>query len=112
MPKTTKSEPVQNMTPKNIEDKIMKSYEKNQMKKIKKQRQEDTKQMQEDAKHIHSNNTKTDKEKLILKIFKYQNNKRFGENIKKNLGLKYTRSQLLKCSIENLESILFRIRNF
>ena len=56
--------------------------------------------------------TKTDKEKLIMKIVKYQESKRFGEKIKKGLGIKYNRTQLLKCSVENLESILFRIRSF
>lgn len=56
--------------------------------------------------------TKTDKEKLIMKIIKYQENKRFGDRIKKGLGMKYTRTQLLKCSIENLEAILYRIRTF
>ena len=56
--------------------------------------------------------TKTDKEKLIMKIVKYQESKRFGDKIKKGLGIKYTRPQLLKCSVENLESILFRIRSF
>ena len=56
--------------------------------------------------------TKTDKEKMIMKIVKYQESKRFGEKIKKGLGIKYNRTQLLKCSVENLESILFRIRSF
>ena len=56
--------------------------------------------------------SKTDKEKMIMKIVKYQESKRFGDKIKKGLGIKYKREQLLKCSIENLESILFRIRSF
>ena len=59
-----------------------------------------------------TNKTKTDKEKLIMKVIKYQESKRFGDKIKKGLGIKYKREQLLKCSIENLESILFRIRSF
>ena len=55
---------------------------------------------------------KIEKEKMILKILKYQESKRFGERIKKGLGIKYTRTQLLKCSNDNLESILYRIRIF
>jgi hypothetical protein len=58
------------------------------------------------------NKTKIDKEKIMMKILKYQENKRFGDRIKKGLGIKYTRQQLLKCSIDNLESILYRIRTF
>ena len=59
-----------------------------------------------------TNKSKTDKEKLMMKIVKYQESKRFGDKIKKGLGIKYTRQQLLKCSVENLESILYRIRSF
>ena len=47
-----------------------------------------------------------------MKVIKYQESKRFGDKIKKGLGIKYKREQLLKCSVENLESILFRIRRF
>ena len=50
------------------------------------------------------------KEDLIAKILKYQGNKRFGPIINKELGFKYTRPQLTKCSIDNLETILHRIR--
>lgn len=64
------------------------------------------------SQHPETDFTKTDKEKLILKILKYQSNKRFGERIKKNLGIKYTRAQLIKNNQESLESILFRIRNY
>ena len=55
---------------------------------------------------------KVDKEKMILKIMKYLNSKRFGKKLKTELGLKYTRQQLLKCSNDNLNAILYRIRNF
>ena len=50
------------------------------------------------------------KEDLINKIIKYQTNKRFGQIINKELGIKYTRTQLTKYSIDNLETILHRIR--
>ena len=50
------------------------------------------------------------KEDLISKILKYQMNKRFGGIINKELGFKYTRSQLTKMSIDSLEIILHRIR--
>lgn len=55
---------------------------------------------------------KIEKEKMISKILKYQDSKRFGDRIKKGLGIKYTRTQLLKCSNDNLDSILYRIRIF
>ena len=50
------------------------------------------------------------KEDLISKILKYQSNKRFGNIINKELGFKYTRTQLTKYSVDNLETILHRIR--
>ena len=55
-------------------------------------------------------NTEIIKEDLITKILKYQNNKRFGTIINKELGFKYTRPQLTKQSIDSLETILHRIR--
>ena len=61
---------------------------------------------------LNNGNRATEKEKLIMKILKYQGNRRFGEKIKKGLGIKYTRQQLLKCSNENLEAILYRIKTF
>ena len=50
------------------------------------------------------------KEDLITKIIKYQTNKRFGPIVNKELGMKYTRTQLTKYSVDNLETILHRIR--
>ena len=55
-------------------------------------------------------NTGIVKEELILKILKYQHNKRFGPIINKELGFKYTRSQLTKQNIDHLQTILHRIR--
>ena len=57
-------------------------------------------------------NRSKEKESMIMKILKYQESKRFGDKLRKGLGLKYTRQQLLKCSNENLEAILYRINSF
>ena len=56
------------------------------------------------------NDTKQQKEKLILKISKYQNSERFGGFIKKDLKITQSREQLIKLSIEKLNAILHRIR--
>ena len=50
------------------------------------------------------------KEDLVNTIIKYQTNPRFGNIVTKELGIKYTRNQLSKYTIDNLESILHRIR--
>ena len=50
------------------------------------------------------------KEDYILKILKYQCNKRFGPIINKELGFKNSRVQLTKHNIDSLETILHRIR--
>ena len=50
------------------------------------------------------------KEDLINTIVKYQTNPRFGQIVNKELGMKYTRTQLVKYNIDNLETILHRIR--
>jgi hypothetical protein len=51
-----------------------------------------------------------DKFDKIRILVKYQNNNRFGELLKKELGIKYTEPQLNKKSVEDLELILHRIR--
>lgn len=61
-------------------------------------------------KQVPTENPEIVKDELITKILKYQNNSRFGSIINKELGFKYTRPQLLKQSINSLESILHRIR--
>ena len=61
-------------------------------------------------KDIATTNKSIVKEDLIHKILKYQSNKRFGPIVNKELGFKYTRTQLTKYSIDNLEAILHRIR--
>lgn len=61
---------------------------------------------------IQNNEDKLYKEKMIMKILKYQNSKRFGDSLRKELSIKYTRDKLLKCSNDNLETILFRIRQY
>ena len=50
------------------------------------------------------------KEDLTNKILKYQSNRRFGTIIKQELGLKHSRTSLIKMSVNSLESILHRIR--
>ena len=50
------------------------------------------------------------KEDLVNTIIKYQTNARFGPIVTKELGIKYTRTQLSKYTIDNLETILHRIR--
>lgn len=52
----------------------------------------------------------TEREKLIMKIIKYQDNKRFGEYVRKKLSINYTRSQLIKLNSKRLEQLLNRIR--
>ena len=52
----------------------------------------------------------SDKEALILKIQKYQDSKRFGSFIKKDLKIIQTREQLARLSPSKLENILHRIR--
>ena len=50
------------------------------------------------------------KEKIILKIQKYQSSKRFGSYITKELKINQSRDQLAKLSVERLNNILVRIR--
>ena len=50
------------------------------------------------------------KEDLINTIIKYQTSGRFGAIISKELGIKYTRPQLTKQKIDQLETTLHRIR--
>lgn len=106
----TDSQPLPQPKQNVIEEKILKAYKKRETQAVKKQIQ-NVKSSKSEPIPVKTT-SKTDKEKLILKILKYQSNKRFGERIKKDLSIKYTRTQLLKCSNENLESILFRIRNY
>lgn len=120
MKQKTDSPPIPKVNQNTIENRIIKSYKKQTTKaatkKVKQQIQNPKQSISENvettSKPIRPTGGTTDKEKLILKILKYQNNKRFGARIKKDLSMKYTRGQLLKCSITNLESILFRIRNY
>lgn len=47
-----------------------------------------------------------------MKVQKYQASKRFGETLKKDLKVNYTREQLNRMSPDKIEGILHRIRNF
>ena len=50
------------------------------------------------------------KEELIIKIVNYQNSMRFGSYIKKDMKINFTREQLSKKSLSQLEAIMYRIR--
>ena len=52
------------------------------------------------------------KEDQIMRIINYQNSPRFGANIRKELKFNYTREQLVKKSLEQLDNLLYRIRNY
>ena len=56
-------------------------------------------------------NQATIKEDLIIKIQKYQASKRFGETIKKDLKISYTRESLSRMNVDKLDTILHRIRS-
>ena len=47
-----------------------------------------------------------------MRILNYQNSSRFGPGIRKELKFNYTRDQLVKKSIDQIDNILYRIRNF
>jgi hypothetical protein len=53
---------------------------------------------------------KTDKETLMMRIQKYQSSRRFGKLITKDLKINYTREQLVKMSVDRLNTILHRIK--
>ena len=65
-------------------------------------------QMMENSK----SSTFKEKENLIMKVINYQSSPRFGAFIKKDLKFNYNRDQLAKKSLEQLEHLLYRIRNF
>lgn len=58
------------------------------------------------------NETGKKKENLIMIILKYQQSKRFGPILKKDLKLNYTRDTLSRKKINQIEVILHRIRSF
>ena len=58
------------------------------------------------------NDTAKTKENLILRVLKYQSSKRFGPTLKKDMKINYTRETLNRKTLEQLELILHRIRNF
>ena len=65
-----------------------------------------------------SRNSKPSKSKLnekedqIMKVLNYQNSSRFGNQIRKELKFNFTREQLTKKTLEQIDNILYRIRNF
>lgn len=52
------------------------------------------------------------KEQKIMQVLNYQNSSRFGNDVRKTLKFNYTRDQLVKKSIDQIDNILFRIRNY
>ena len=52
------------------------------------------------------------KEDAMIKITNYQNSRRFGPSLKKDLKISYTREQMNKKSVDQLEAILYRIRTY
>ena len=52
------------------------------------------------------------KEEKIMQVLNYQNSSRFGNDVRKTLKFNYTRDQLVKKSIDQIDNILFRIRNY
>ena len=114
----TQPQPQLNQNQRTLEEKIFQSYLKHNTPKLNKKNTKSKPKPIPNPKPINTPvNTKTienktEKEKKIIKILKYQNHQRFAARLKKDLGLNYTREKLLKCSNDNLDSILFRIRNY
>lgn len=52
------------------------------------------------------------KEQKIMQVLNYQNSPRFGPDIRKQLKYSFTREQLVKRSIDQIDNLLFRIRSF
>lgn len=74
-----------------------------------------TQTQNQSSKYSYNNNEKNQlnvKEDVIIKVLNYQNSSRFGNVIRKDLKINYTREQLTKKSIEQIDNILYRIRNF
>ena len=68
---------------------------------------------QEELKKYSSKENKLNiKEEKLLQVLSYQNSSRFGNDVRKNLKFNYTREQLVKKSIDQIDNILYRIRNY
>ena len=52
------------------------------------------------------------KEEKMMRVLNYQNSARFGASIKKDLKFNFTRDQLSKKTIEEIDNTLYRIRNY
>ena len=64
------------------------------------------------ARQSSSKNKLNEKEDQIMKVLNYQNSARFGNQIRKELKFNFTREQLTKKTLEQIDNILYRIRNF
>lgn len=53
-----------------------------------------------------------EKEDLIIKVINYQNSSRFGTQIRKELKMNFSRDQLAKKTTQEIDNVLYRIRNF
>ena len=52
------------------------------------------------------------KEDKVMRILNYQNSSRFGASIRKELKFNYTRDQLMKKTLDQIDNVLYRIRNY
>ena len=94
-------------------DALAELWEKKPLKSVKQPSKARSKTLSSDKPNNPTSSKKSphiEKEEAIDKIIKYQTNIRFGPIITKELGFKYTRTQLSKQSIDQLETILHRIR--
>ena len=67
---------------------------------------------QTESKYSSKENKLNIKEDRVMRILNYQNSARFGGGIRKELKFNYTRDQLMKKSIDQIDNVLYRIRNY
>lgn len=48
----------------------------------------------------------------MMQVLNYQNSSRFGNDVRKTLKFNFTREQLVKKSVDQIDNILFRIRTY
>ena len=64
------------------------------------------------AKYSSKDNKLNIKEDKVMRVLNYQNSSRFGPSVRKELKFNYTRDQLMKKSLDQIDNVLYRIRNF
>ena len=72
----------------------------------------EAKVMKSTSTYNKNKNKLNEKEDVIMKILNYQNSNRFGALIKKELKMNYSRDQLAKKTLEEIENLLYRIQSF